>query len=219
MIEIFDRAVKRLGLELTQEQLKQMDLYFSEIKLFNPVYKLVKAEDDHELVLKHFVDCLAAVPYIQSQLKEGDTIADLGSGAGFPGIVLAIMFPTHQFFLIERMSRRVDFLKNAVARTGLKNVSIISEDLKNVENKFNVVTCRAFHPLFDIVSLVKNVLAEDGLFCAYKGQVSYVKSELQVCQDGTFSSEIIQLKVPYLDEERCLCALRFDKVINEKEKK
>lgn len=209
MIEVFDRAVKKLGLELTQEQNKQMDLFFSELKLFNPVYKLVKAEDDHELVLKHFIDCLAAVPYIQSQLKEKDTVADLGSGAGFPGIILAIMFPTHKFFLIERMSRRVDFLKNVIARTGLKNVSIISEDLKNVDFKFNFVTCRAFHPLFDIVALVKNVMKEGGVFCAYKGQVSYVKSELQVCQDETFSTEIIPLKVPYLDEERCLCVLRF----------
>lgn len=209
MVEIFDRAINKLNIELSSEQRKQMDLFFSEIKLFNPVYKLVKADDDYELVLKHFIDCLAAVPYIAKTLKEGDTVADLGSGAGFPGIILAIMFPNHQFYLIERMTRRVDFLKNVVARTGLKNVTIISEDLKMVEKKFNFVTCRAFHPLFDIVALVKNVVAEDGIFCAYKGQVSYVKSELQVCQDSTFETEIIPLKVPYLDEERCLCVLNF----------
>lgn len=208
MIEVFNRAMKRLELTPTETQLKQMDLFISELKIFNPVYKLVKYEDEHELVVRHFLDCLTPLSLIKAELKENDTVADLGSGAGFPGILLAIMLPEHQVYLIERMKRRTDFLTNVIARTGLKNVTIINEDLEKVEQKFNFVTCRAFHPLFDIVTLVEKVLEKDGTFCAYKGQQDYLKSELVVCKELPFNFEIIPIKVPYLDEERCLCMMK-----------
>jgi 16S rRNA (guanine(527)-N(7))-methyltransferase GidB len=208
MIELFDRALKKLDIELSDEQDTMFDLFESELALFNPVYKLVKYEDEEELVLKHFVDCLAPLKTIKSLLRSGDTIADLGAGAGFPGLVLAIMLPDHQFYLVERMKRRTDFLANVIARTGLKNVTVLPEEAEKLNKKFNFVTCRAFHPLFDILGAVDSILEEGGIFCAYKGQRSYLKSELEMVESLPYSSQIVSVNVPYLDEERCLCIMK-----------
>lgn len=204
-MDLLNEGIERLDLEVSDGQLEKMDTFKSEIALFNPVYKLVGYEEEADLIIRHFLDCLAGVKIIGRELGKG-RLADLGSGAGFPGILLAIMFPENEVVLVERMKRRVDFLRNVILRCQLKNVRLVDRDVKSVDERFDVVTCRAFHPIYDIIKDVSRLLEEGGAFCAYKGQRSYVEAELSGIEG--FTSELVDIRVPFLDEPRLICTMR-----------
>ena len=203
-MSLLQEGLDKLNIKYTEAQMEKMEKFLDEIRLFNPVYKLVSYEDEDVLIIKHFLDCLAAVDVIKEKLKDG-VLADLGSGGGFPGILLAIMLEDNEVYLIERMKRRVDFLRNVVLACGLKNVHLVQEDIKDINKTFDVVTCRAFHPIYDIIHDVDRLLGDSGLFCAYKGRKSYIAAELENIEN--FTSEIVDIKVPFLDESRSMCIL------------
>lgn len=211
--ELLSRILNEIGITFSQEQIKQTLRFVSEIEIFNPKYKLVGAEGD-DIIIRHIGDCLAAVPLI-SQLIEGKedaTFADLGSGAGFPGIVLAIAFPNHKFTLVERMNRRVSFLNNVIAALRLNDrVTILAKDLCEVDEKFDIITFRAFHPLFDILDDVSKISSNDTYVCAYKAKVDKLVAELETVDEKCvvkWNYNIENLDVPLLDATRKLCVLQ-----------
>ena len=211
--ELLSKILKEIGLTFNEEQMKQMLRFVSEIELFNPKYKLVGAEGD-DIIIKHVGDCLAAVPAIQRAI-EGTTdavFADVGSGGGFPGIVLAVAFPNHKFTLIERMNRRVGFLNNVIAALRLNDrVRVVSKDLKDVDEKFDIVTFRAFHPLFDIMDEINNICKDTTKVCAYKAKADTLLPELDMVEEVCTSkwiSNIEELHVPMLNASRKLCILQ-----------
>jgi 16S rRNA (guanine527-N7)-methyltransferase len=205
-------SVDQLGLEFSEKQYSQLSSYIKEIELWNPVYKLVGASGE-ELITKHIVDSLSAVPTILGLLsgKSDPTIADLGSGAGLPGIPLAIALKDFRFTLVERMGRRVGFLNNALALCHLADrVTVYDRDLSEVKGSFDLITFRAFHPLYDILDAVEPLLADDGVVCAYKGQDDQLRLELEQVETqckSTWKVSQVPLSVPYLDAQRKLCIL------------
>ncbi len=204
-MDLLNEGLEKLGISITAEQRKKFDIFKSEITLFNPVYKLVSYEEESDLIIRHFLDCLAGVPVIKKELGDG-VLADLGSGAGFPGIILAIMLEDNEIVLVERMKRRVDFLRNVILRCKLNNVKIINRDVKEVDDKFDVVTCRAFHPIYDIIKDVERIMKVGGAFMAYKGQRNYVEAELSDICGYVYSFD--DIKVPFLDEPRMICTMK-----------
>ena len=202
-MDLLIEGANKIGIELTQDQIDKLEKYIKEIELFNPVYKLVGYQDRSELIIKHILDSLAGVKEIE-KINKG-VIADLGSGAGFPGIVLAIMLDS-PIVLIERMKRRVDFLKNVILRCNLTNVKIIAKDVSEVDEKFDTITCRAFHPIYDIIQDVERLLTTDGVFAAYKGRKSYLLAETENL--SAWKLDVIPLQVPFLDEQRHLALMR-----------
>lgn len=210
---LLQESLRSMDIPYEAVQLDQLQAYIAEIELFNPVYKLVAAQKE-ELVIRHILDSLAAYPTIKAlcDMVKPCEIADLGSGAGLPGIPLAIMLSECPFSLVERMGRRVDFLGNALVRTNLTDrVNIIDCDLRQVRQQFSIVTFRAFHPLVDILDLVAPILRDDGYVCAYKAGVAQVEMELQEVQNvckSSWKSEFVTLKVPHLDAKRSLCLLQ-----------
>jgi 16S rRNA (guanine527-N7)-methyltransferase len=211
--ELLSRITKELGLTFNDTQNKQMLRFVSEIELFNPKYKLVGAEGD-DILIRHIGDCLAAVPAIERSIEQcpDASFADVGSGAGFPGIVLAIAFPNNKFTLIERMNRRVSFLTNVIAALRLNDrVRVVSKDLKDVDEKFDVVTFRAFHPLFDIMDDISNICKDTTRVCAYKAKADTLLAELgmvdEICKTKWIST-VEELHVPLMDASRKLCILQ-----------
>lgn len=202
-MDLLLEGAEKLKLDLTSLQRERLERYISEIELFNPIYKLVSYQDKDELIIRHILDSLAGVKVFEA--LEGSSIADLGTGAGFPGVVLAIMLD-RPIVLVERMKRRVDFLKNVILRCNLKNVRIVSKDVSEVEERFDIVTCRAFHPIFDIIDDVDRVLSPNGVFAPYKGKKSYLYSEIENLSNWDVS--ITNLHVPFLDEERIIALMR-----------
>ena len=202
-MDLLLEGAEKLKLDLTSLQRERLERYISEIELFNPIYKLVSYQDKDELIIRHMLDSLAGVKVFEA--LEGSSIADLGTGAGFPGVVLAIMLD-RPIVLVERMKRRVDFLKNVILRCNLKNVRIVSKDVSEVEERFDIVTCRAFHPIFDIIDDVDRILSPNGVFAPYKGKKSYLYSEIENLSNWDVS--ITNLHVPFLDEERIIALMR-----------
>lgn len=202
-MDLLLEGASKLGLTLSPIQKEKIEKYIAELELFNPIYKLVSYLDRDELIIRHILDSMAGVKVFEG--LEGDSIADLGSGAGFPGIILAIM-QDRPIVLVERMKRRVDFLKNVILRCNLKNVRIISKDVSEVEEKFDIVTCRAFHPIFDIIDDVERILSDNGVFAPYKGKKSYLYSEIENL--SAWDVDVINLRVPFLDEERIIALMR-----------
>lgn len=204
-------SLESLGIVFDSVQMGQLNAYIAELELWNPTYKLVGAQGD-DLITRHIIDSLSAVPVMKGLLSPDAEVADLGSGAGLPGIPLAIALQDHSFTLVERMGRRVGFLRNALAVCRLgERVEVLDRDLKEVDRTFDLITFRAFRPLYDILDLVEPILTPEGVVCAYKGQAGALREELEkvhsMCTSRWVTREVT-LDVPHLEAERMLCLLQ-----------
>ncbi len=211
---LLSSSMQSLGIAFDSAQMDQLNAYIAELELWNPTYKLVGAQGE-QLITKHIIDSLSSVPVMQDLLRSygpGATIADLGSGAGLPGIPLAIALKDHHVTLVERMGRRVGFLRNALVISGLTGrVEVLDKDLKEVDQCFDLITFRAFRPLHEILDLVSPILSDDGVVCAYKAQADALAEELERVQTlcaSKWSHTLITLEVPNLEAERMLCLLK-----------
>jgi 16S rRNA (guanine527-N7)-methyltransferase len=203
----FLEGLKELNIELTPTQIGQFKSYYSEVALFNRRLKLVGAEGA-DFVIKHLLDSLTPLNYFRELLNKNSTLCDAGSGAGLPGIPLAIALPEYPFTLVERSGRRAGFLRNAVAMTQLTSqVEIFEQDINEVTQQFDIVTFRAFLPLEKVMDQLSNILKPGGTIGAYKGRRGLLEEELAPLS-ATWESEIIELKVPFLESERTFCLLR-----------
>ena len=208
--ELLVSGLGRIGAPSDERTEVRLERFISEIMLFNTALKLVGDKDPDEIIIRHVLDSAAAYPVFMKETAEGAVIADLGSGAGFPGVVLSILMPDRHFVLVERMQRRSQFLKGVLARTGLENAEVDESDLSAVRRRFDAVTCRAFHPVFSVAEDVLDVLLPGAPLLLYKGQRKNVSSELDVLRgEGyCFDEQIVDLRVPYLDEARTMAVLR-----------
>ena len=208
--ELLISGLERLGILVDERIMRSFTVYLEEIMLFNPALKLVGDKDPDEIIIKHILDSAAAYPIFKEETKTGDTIADLGSGAGFPGVVLAILFPDRHFVLVERMKRRSQFLQGVLLRIGLKNAEVEERDLKTMRSAFPAVTCRAFHPVFSFAEDVMHIIQGGGALLLYKGPRNNALSELSVFRGEGYEADerLVELKVPYLDEARTMVVLR-----------
>ncbi|MDR0387790.1 MAG: 16S rRNA (guanine(527)-N(7))-methyltransferase RsmG [Treponema sp.] len=185
-----------------------LERYMAEIEFFNPAYGLVSVKNRRDLVIRHILDSLAAL----GCLPEGDrAIADVGSGAGLPGIPLAICLPGSRFTLIERMGRRAGFLRNTAAVLGL-SVEVEEREMeKAAPGRFDLLVFRAFRPLEPpVLKGLLRLLAEGGTLAAWKGRRAALEEELGKLEaagflhSGEFRRQILPVKVPFLEEERHL---------------
>lgn len=218
---LLEEGMEKLGLSMEPEQRRRFSTYLKEIELFNSTYRLVGAQG-RDLVVKHLLDSLAALPLIRELLEirgPDARLCDVGSGAGLPGIPLAIMLLDHRVTLVERSGKRCGFLRNVVALCNLDDrVDVIQSDLSEVIDTFEVVTFRAFHPLEDIIRPVGNILSDRGFVCAYKGRMETIQAELDAVDHlvkrgkggsvSGWSHRIIPLSVPFLDDPRAMCVLQ-----------
>lgn len=203
---ILSDGIKEMGLTCSDEQLRLLNLYISEIELWNPRYGLVNAQGG-DLVLRHILDSLSGVGPISG--KNVKTLADVGSGAGLPGIPLAIMFPQIHITLVERSGKRTRFLRNVAAVLNLKNISVLEIDLKDVTERFDLVTFRAFKPVEPgIIRLLMNILDDKGRLAAYKGKMENISEEIEQVKDIAVAEDVLPLSIPGLNEERHLVFYR-----------
>jgi len=210
-----DSGIERLVAPRYDEIISLLRRYIKEIELFNPAYGLVGTNDSEELVVKHILDSLAPLGIISHLLAEAGAkntpqIADAGSGAGLPGIPLAIVLQNCEFTLIERMGRRAGFLCGAKAVLNLANVTVEEGELeKTSAGRFSLITFRAFKPLEPkLLKTLFRACAADGVIAAYKGKREKTEAELAALGDICGKWEIVPCAVPFLDEERHLLVVR-----------
>jgi len=195
-------GLRKLNLHYSEEQLDLLNRYIGEIELWNPRYGLVNAKGD-DLIRRHILDSLAGASAVAT--KQPASLADVGSGAGLPGIPLAIMLPQVQVTLIERSGKRARFLRNVAAVLNLENLTIMEADLKNVRERYGLVTFRAFKPVEPgIMELLLNILDKEGILAAYKGKMDNIREEIDLVSSLAEAREILPLSVPGVKEERHL---------------
>ncbi len=202
-------ALNELGVESPEYKSEKLSRYIDEILLFNPTLKLVGEKTRKEIVFRHILDSSSAFKVFLRYSKKGDRIADLGSGAGLPGIVLAVLFPDREFVLIERMQRRVGFLRGVKAKLRLDNVSILDRDIKDIDEKFDALTCRAFHPISSFSDVALCLLNEGGVALFYQGRADKVKGTInELERNYDFSFTEYPLDVSFVSDEREILVLR-----------
>jgi 16S rRNA (guanine527-N7)-methyltransferase len=185
--------------------------YLAEIELYNPAYGLVGAVGRDELVVKHLLDSLAPLAALGRLLPSGvPLVADAGSGAGLPGIPLAIALPNANFALLERMGRRAGFLEATVATLGLANVDVEQTEIERGRpGRYDLVVFRAFRPLEPpMLKALFRLLAPGGALAAYKARDEAVAAEMGAIEGLVGSWEKTATPVPFLDEPRCLVVVR-----------
>jgi 16S rRNA (guanine527-N7)-methyltransferase len=216
-----DADIGKIIIPRRDEVLSLLSGYIAEIGLFNPACGLVGTQDTRELIVRHILDSLAPLGIIKRLLEnrapraaeagnDGGRVADVGSGAGLPGIPLAIALPAANFSLIERMGRRAGFLRNVQAALGLSNAAVEETDMeKALPGRFSVVVFRAFRPLEPaVLKGLFRLCAEGGILAAYKGRREKIEKEMAEIENLTGGWEAIPCPVPLLNEERHLLLIR-----------
>ena len=182
--------------------------YLDELERWNPRFGLVKASDRGELVVKHVLDSLSAWRAVRDAVPPGGgVVLDVGSGAGLPGIPLAAAMPDVSFTLLERMARRVSFLRTCGVILGLPLLRVVQSDLSDAAGDFDVVTFRAVAPVKRFLSDLDASRVRWRTIIAYKGREDRAREEIAAASPSAAAGarlEIRTLHPPFLAEERCL---------------
>ncbi len=206
-IEILSSGLRKLGLDGEGNKAAKIIRFLDEIELWNPRYGLVAAGED--LIGRHVLDSLSGLAAITA--RDPHRIADIGSGAGFPGIPLAVWMDKTDFFLIERSGKRAGFLRNVIAVLGLPNVRILEGPVEDVDPKealFDVVTFRAWASIdAELIDTVAPLLAPGGVIAAYKGRREVIDEELRKNAEKIGFLDIRPMTVPGMADERNLVLL------------
>ncbi|GGA30663.1 16S rRNA (guanine(527)-N(7))-methyltransferase RsmG [Dyella nitratireducens] len=160
-----ERGITALGLTLPAEAVPRLLDYLALLERWNATYNLTAIRDPVEMVTRHLLDSLAILPYVQ-----GETLADLGTGPGLPGIPLAIATPGRQVLLVDSNGKKVRFLREAIRALKLEGVRALQSRVEDVEGHFDCITARAFASLADMLAWGGHLLAPGGLWLAMKGK-------------------------------------------------
>lgn len=199
-------GLTQLGLADRPDLAEALARYQLEIETWNERLGLVSLKSPDDLVIKHLLDSLA--PWTMLRDLGFASLADLGSGAGFPGIPLALAFPQVRTVLVERMERRAGFLEATLAVLKRSDIVVLQRTFEEVKDTFDLVTFRAFTPLEPkIVKKMRRLLAPRGHIAAYKGRRDVIDAELAALGPLGEGAQVVPLMVPFLDEERHLVVL------------
>jgi len=191
-----------LGIALGPAQAKALLSLLAELSEWNRKFNLTAITEPTEMVDKHLLDSLAALPYLR-----GNRIADIGSGAGFPGLPLAIASPAGRFTLVESTGKKAGFLRHAVEKLRLANVEVVQGRAEALRPRaaFDAVIARALGSLADFVRVAGHLTGRGGRLFAMKGRPP--KGELKALPAGWKAIAVHPIRVPNLDAERCLVEL------------
>lgn len=212
------QGASTLGLCVSVDQARDMGRHARELMQWNRVTNLTAITDPLEVAVKHYVDALAAAPWI----GEGARILDAGSGAGFPGIPLKIVRPDLSIALVDSVRKKVSFLKHAIRTLGLSDIDAVHGRLEDLGRSpihhaiYDLVVCRAFSSLENFASLALPFLALGGSLLAMKGRETDVDQQPLIdtgagtlTLGGTcFALQIHRYCLPYLEAQRSLVRLR-----------
>ncbi len=198
--DLLEAGLTQAGIVLSANTVQTLLDYLALIQKWNKVHNLTAVRDPNEMVTLHLLDSLVVLPHIN-----GKRLLDVGSGAGLPGIVLAICKPELQVTTIDSVTKKASFMRQAKAELGLKNLEVVGgrvEQFKPTE-PYDLVISRAFSDLNLFLSLTRHLIANNGTWLAMKG----VFPHEELAQINVKPSQVLALNVPNLAAQRHLVFL------------
>jgi 16S rRNA (guanine527-N7)-methyltransferase len=194
-------GLKVLGLELDDSVVERQLDYLDLLLRWNAAYNLTAVRDAGDMVTRHLLDSLAVLPHVQ-----GENLADLGTGAGLPGIPLALAKPGLAVRLVDSNGKKARFLREAVRQLKLERAQVDECRVQAVAGNFDCISARAFATLSDMLGWGGYLLAADGRWLALKGR--FPQDELENLPPGFQIEAVHRLDVPGLDAERHLVIIK-----------
>ncbi len=198
-VDMLAEGVGELGLDLPSPAQKKILAFLQLLARWNRIYNLTARRSPQEWMTHHVLDSLAVLPHVR-----GPLLVDVGSGAGLPGLILAMARPDWRVVSVETVDKKASFQRQAVAELGLVNVQVEAcrvEEL-DLSDKADTVISRAFSSLGEFVTLTRDLLKPGGQWVAMKGRLP--RDEIAALPDDLRVSQILALTVPGLNAERCL---------------
>jgi 16S rRNA (guanine527-N7)-methyltransferase len=194
-------GVDALGVALDDGAIARLLDYVDLLVRWNAAYNLTAVRDPDEMVTRHLLDSLSVARFVR-----GETLADLGSGAGLPGIPLAIVAPERRVTLVDSNGKKARFLREAVRKLGLAHATVAESRVEDIAGTFDCITARAFATLGDMLGWGGRLRALGGVWLALKGR--FPRDELAALPVGFCVDDVVALDVPGLDAERHVVVVR-----------
>lgn len=205
--EEFINELLKLKIKVTSKQLSQLDLYYNLLYTENQKYNLTNIIEKEKVYLKHFYDSLTIVKTIN---LKNQSLIDMGTGAGFPGLVLKIIFPSLKVTLLDSTTKKCHFLEMVISKLRLKDIEVINaraEDYSHkVREKYDIVTSRAMAPLKHLLEYGIPLLKINGEFIALKSNLNEELTNITNYYQklGLATPQVIKFKLPYENSNRTI---------------
>ncbi len=205
--ELLKKGLKELGYVPEMDILRSFMTYLSELKRWNKAYNLTSLKKDEDVVIKHFLDSLL---YLEAIPNDAIKVADVGSGAGFPGVPIKIVRPEIEMYLIEPSRKKCSFLSHIIRKLTLKRIEVIEkriEEIKVNQELFlpvDVAVTRALFSIKDYLKKTSHIVRQGGILILSKGPK--VKDEVNMLKGIKY--EILTLRIPLADIKRYIVKVR-----------
>ena len=188
--------MKEIDIKIDKKLIDKLLIYMNILKKWNKKINLTAVTNDFDIVKHHFFDSLAVTKFIEQK-----KILDVGSGAGFPGIILALCDATRQVTLVDKVGKKAAFTKQICLELNLKNVLVIHSRVEEIStNKYDAIIARAFGDMSLLMSLTQNLINDKGVWYGMKSKK--LMDEDIIKNKNLY--KIFDIKVPFLDAERYL---------------
>lgn len=199
---LLKQGLNQLKIEANQDQCDKLLLLVDQLIKWNKAYNLTAITDPKQCLIFHLLDSLAVLPYVNQK-----TVIDVGCGAGFPGLPLAIMLPQTSFSLLDSNGKKIRFIRQQIHTLNLSNVEVIHARVEEViDQQYGAVISRAFSSVGEMVKLTSKLLGDKGRWLAMKGQ--HTRAEQEIAESQVEEIACHPLIIPGLDAQRCLLELK-----------
>jgi 16S rRNA (guanine527-N7)-methyltransferase len=203
--DLLVEGLHRMSLNLSDQMLDQLMVYLNLIEKWNRVYNLTAIRERDEMIKLHFLDSLSILNHV-----EMEHVLDVGSGAGFPGIVLAITKPELKVTVMDSVNKKTTFMQQVKSELSLTNLNVVNARVEDYQPTilFDGVITRAFSSIQNMLLMTQHTLQKNGAWLAMKSKD--VKEELEALDQNQFT--LIPLEVPFINAERYLVKLKKENI-------
>ena len=203
--DLLVEGLHRMSLNLSDQMLDQLMVYLNLIEKWNRVYNLTAIRERDEMIKLHFLDSLSILNHVEMEY-----VLDVGSGAGFPGIVLAITKPELKVTVMDSVNKKTTFMQQVKSELSLTNLNVVNARVEDYQPTilFDGVITRAFSSIQNMLLMTQHTLQKNGAWLAMKSKD--VKEELEALDQNQFT--LIPLEVPFINAERYLVKLKKENI-------
>lgn len=192
-----------MGVELDDDQVCRLLDYLDLLSRWNRVYNLTAIRERQAMLTHHLLDCLSIIPFLRKNIgQQNPSLMDVGSGAGLPGLILAIIQPQWQISCADAVAKKAAFVQQVISHLKLENAQSIHARVETLTGQYDLISSRALTTLADFFKLTKHLSHADTQWLAMKGKQP--DEEIRMLPDNVRVREIDKLHVPGLNADRCL---------------